>query len=440
MKQSRIVSCGPKFAGIGKAWFINMSKKNTGTMIGYELNNTYAQISYLKAGDAEPETASVVLGADQFTIPTALKKKSDSNLWLFGKDALKEEGVITRLLDLAIDGAEITVGEERIDPVALLALFIKRSLSVLTISVNIEHVTAFMFTTPSITPRTVEIIEQVAVSLDLPPERVYLQSYRESMYHYVVHQPKELWNHQVLLFDYSSHMKVFRLEGNKKTTPIAVFIDSESFPALRYSSGPSERTKREWDEQFLAIAKDMIKSRFISSVYLIGEGFKDEWANDSLKYLCTGRRVFRGNNLYSKGACYGAMEKINPGEISKTMIFLGEDKLKANIGIRLLRSGIPSYCAILDAGISWHECESSLEIILDKETELQLIITSLTGGHVSERLITLDGLPERPPRTTRLQLALRLKSADTALLTITDLGFGALFPASGKEWIKEIAL
>ena len=417
-----------------------MSKKNTGMIIGYELNNAYAQISYLGAEASEPETASVVLGSDQFTIPAALKKKPDSSIWLFGKDALKEEGVITRLLDLAINGAEITVGEEQIDPVALLALFIKRSLSVLTVLVNSDHIAAFMFTAPAVTPRTVEIIEQVAVSLDLPPERVYLQSYRESMYQYIVHQPKELWNHQVLLFDYSSHMKAFRLEGNKKTTPLAVFIDSESFPALRYASAPSERTKKEWDEQFLAIAREMIKSQLISSVYLVGEGFRDEWANESLKYLCAGRRVFRGNNLYSKGACYGAMEKINPGEISKTMIFLGEDKLKANIGIRLLRNGASAYVAILDAGKSWHECESKLEIILDQKPELHLIITSLTGGHVSERLIALDGLAERPPRTTRLQLSLRLRAADAALLTITDLGFGDLFPASGKEWVKEIAL
>ncbi|MCL2718084.1 MAG: DUF5716 family protein [Lachnospiraceae bacterium] len=438
-----------------------MSKKNTGTtIIGYDLNDKYAQISFLKAGAAEPETASMVLGAEQFNIPVALRKKPDSNLWLYGKEALQEEGAFTHLLSLAIAGTEVVAANEhvapgqvdkelnikeqfapeQIDPVALLALFIKRSLSILTIQVNKNDIAAFMFTTKSITPRIVEIIEEVALSLDLPPERVYLQSYRESIYQYVVHQPKELWNHQVLLFDYSSHMKVFRMEGNKKTTPIVVFIENESFPALRYSQAPSERVKKEWDEQFLAISEDIIKGQMISSIYLVGEGFKDEWMSESLKYLCQGRRVFRGNNLYSKGACYGAMEKFSPSEISETMIFLGEDKLKANVGLRLLRNGLESYYAILDAGANWHECETDFELILDEEPELSLIITSLTGGHISECLIPLDGLPERPPRTTRLNFAIHLESPGTALVTITDLGFGDLFHTTGREWVREIAL
>ena len=414
-------------------------KKNTGTtIIGYELNDKYAQISYLTVGEDEPETASLVLGADQFNIPVALRKKPDSSLWYFGKEALKEEGVLTHLLGLAITGTEITVDDELIDPVALLALFVKRSLSILTIQVNANDIAAFMFTTPTLTPRIVEIFEQVASNLDIRPERIFLQSYRESIYQYIVHQAKELWNHQVLVFDFSSHMKSFRLESNKKTTPVVVFIESESYPELRYSVEPSERTKKDWDDQFLAISESIIKGQMISSIYLVGEGFKDEWANETLKYLCQGRRVFRGNNLYSKGACYGAMEKFDPTELSDSMIFLGEDKLKSNIGIRLLRNGVESYFAILDAGTNWYECENSFELILDELPELNLIITSLTGGRVSESLITLDGLPERPKRTTRLHLSIHLESADTAQLTITDLGFGDFFPATQKEWVVEL--
>ena len=440
-KHFQLLNLSPPKAEMG----IRMNKKNIGsTVIGYDLNDTYAQISYLSIGEAEPETASLVLGGDQYNIPTAIRQRFGTNLWLHGKDALKsdisEAPVFTRLLDLAIKGDALTAGEEKIDPVALLALFVKRSLSILTMQVNSNHIAAFMFTTPRVTPRVVEIIGQIAINLDLPPERVYVQSYRESIYQYVVHQPKELWNHHVLLFDYNSHMKAFHMESNKKTTPTVVFIEDENFPALQYTSGPSEQSKIEWDKQFLKIAEEVIKAQMISSIYLVGEGFKDEWANDSLKYLCRGRRVFRGNNLYGKGACYGAMEKIKPTKISETMVFLGEDKLKANIGLRLLRNGLESYFAVLDAGANWYECHNSFEVILDNRPELCFLITSLTGGHVSERRIALEGLPERPFRTTRLNLEIHLESADTALLTITDLGFGELFPASGKEWVKDIAL
>jgi hypothetical protein len=306
--------------------------------------------------------------------------------------------------------------------------------------VNTNNVAAFMFTTPVVTPRIFEVLNQVASSLDLPAERVFIQSYRESIYQYVVHQPREIWAHHVLLFDFNSHMKCFRMESNKKATPVVTFIESKNYPNLRYTAKPSENTKKEWDGHFLTIAEEATAGDLVSSIFLVGEGFKDEWANDSLKYLCRNRRVFRGNNLYSKGACHGALEKIKPTEISETMVFLGEDKVKANLGMRLKRNGLESYFAILDAGANWYECEGALEIILDDRPEITLIITSLTGGKVSERIFALEGLPERPPRTTRLHLSVHFESAETALLTVTDLGFGDIHPATEKTWAFEFKL
>ena len=426
-------------------------KRNGDIIIGYELNDSYAQISYMSVGDAEPETATAVLGSEMFNIPVALYKKPNSNSWLYGKEALKsaeefsaDDGadlpIITRLLDLAVTGTQLNINDEPIDPIALLALFIKRSLSVLTIQVNMNNIAAFMFTVPALTPRIVAVMDQVAETLDFKPMCIYLQSYRESIYQYVIHQAEELYKHQVLLFDYTSHMKMYRLEANRRTTPIVVFINKENYPSLYYRTEPTDKMKQEWDEQFLTIAEKAIGTNVISSVFLIGEGFKEEWAYKSLSHLCRNRRVFRGNNLYSKGACYGALEKYQPSQISETMIFLGDDKLKANIGIRLLRNGQESYYAIVDAGVNWHECEKNFDVILDERNELILIVTSLTGGIVSERIIALEGLPDRPPRTTRINIDIRFTSAEIALLTATDLGFGDIFPAGGLRWVREISM
>jgi len=422
-----------------------MLKKPPGNIIiGYELSDAYAQISYMNVSDTEPETASVVLGEEKYNIPTAMKKKSDSGLWLHGKEALKESEdkspVITRLLDLAMSGTAVLDADEQIDPVSLLALFVKRSLSVLTMRLNANNIAAFMFTVAHISPRMVAILERVAADLELPADRVYIQSYQESIYQYVIHQPEDLWQHPVLLFDYGSHMKSFRMEANKKTTPTVVFIEAEDHPRLLYLKEASDTVKREWDASFLEIAEAACAGRIISTIYLVGEGFKDEWPNESLKYLVRGRRVFRGNNLYSKGACFGAMEKYKPSPISKEQVFLGEDKLKTNIGIRVLRGGEESYFAILDAGQNWHECEKEFELILDGQEALHFIISPLTGGSPRVQQIMLTDLGQRPPRTTRLHVLVHLESATIARICVTDLGFGELFPGNGKEWISEIEL
>ncbi|MDR2546971.1 MAG: DUF5716 family protein [Lachnospiraceae bacterium] len=466
-----------------------MSKKKSGnTVVGYDINDVYAQISYMRVNDSEPQTASVVLGAEQYDIPVALRPKQGTKLWYYGKEALKGDdsgktqasnpaatvalshAPITRLLSLAIEGAMISVdgypdghedgkGEQKrnqsgsqigsqissqLDPVALLALFIKRSLSVLTTSVKMSDVAVFMFTTPVITPRVIEIFTEVARNLEISPERVFLQGYHESVFQYIIHQPQEFRQHQVLLFDYTSHLKAMMVRSNKRTTPTVVYIDSKSHPSFYYTSvsatGLSATVREDWDRRFLAIAEEAAAGELISSVYLIGEGFKEDWAFESLKYLCRGRRVFRGSNLYSKGAAYGAMEKLSPTEQGKSLIFLGEDRLKANIGMRLIVGGEEAYHAILDAGGNWYECNTSFEVIMDGGSELALVVTALTGGVVSERLISLDGLPERERRTTRLRIDINMESVSTVRLEVTDLGFGEIQPASGKFWIREFTV
>ena len=67
-------------------------KKNIGKyVIGYELGKEHVQISYLKIGDKEPETLSIVAGQEQYNIPFVLYKQEDKNLWYIGKEALAKQ-------------------------------------------------------------------------------------------------------------------------------------------------------------------------------------------------------------------------------------------------------------------------------------------------------------------------------------------------------------
>ena len=50
----------------------------------------------------------------------------------------------------------------------------------------------------------------------------------------------------------------------------------------------------------------------------------------------------------------------------------------------------------------------------------------------------LPGLPKRPNKTTRLLVELNYVSPKECCITVKDLGFGDMFPASGRVW-KETA-
>ncbi len=421
-------------------------------LVGYDLGNDYAQISYCVYGEDTVESVATVIGTKQYHIPTVLCKRKGAGQWLYGKDALKnskeEEGIlVTDLLELARKGEMITIEEEPFDPIALLTLFIKRSLALLNFIVPAENIAALMFTVENLDDRMVEVLAKSAVNLNLKTSQIYFQSHTESFYYFVLHQPEELWNYQVLACEHNGmRLKTYRMERNKKTTPIVVLIEEKIYGSLVL---PGEEEEEEIkadsyalaDESFMKILEDACADRIVSSAYLLGDGFRDGWAKKSLQFLCRNRRVFQGNNLFCKGACYGLLEKIEPSQAGNEHIFLGPDKLKSNIGMNVMRRGKESYYALLDAGENWYEVHKECEFILPgEENHVSFLITPLTGRQAVIREIRLDEAPVRENAFSRYAMEVKMSSPECVELTVTDLGFGELFPAGKKVWTKQIML
>lgn len=124
----------------------------------------------------------------------------------------------------------------------------------------------------------------------------------------------------------------------------------------------------------------------------------------SLRFLCQERRVFLGNNLYSKGACYAARQRMTPGSVSEGYVFLGKDMLKANISLYVEKRGQDSCHPLLDAGTNWYDAKAEIDFLLEEENRFSLRITPLNGGEIRDVEIALTGLPQRPARTTRIHL------------------------------------
>lgn len=223
---------------------------------------------------------------------------------------------------------------------------------------------------------------------------------------------------------------------------MVVYIDSEELPFPPYKPMPEMPALREeklerLDEEFLHVAEHVCHNTVISSVYLIGEHYSEEWMKKSLRFLCKGRRVFQGNNLFSKGACYGMLERLSVSEAGKAHVFLGNDKLRSNIGMKILRRGEESYYALLDAGVNWFEAEQTLEFYLQDGNFIELVITSLTGkGSKTVRI----GLEELKGALNRLRLHLTLKEENKLLVELEDLGLGTFREATHHVWKEEIML
>ena len=423
----------------------NGSKLHKGSvLVGYDLGNRYSQISYCIYGQEDVDTVATVVGTKQYNIPTMLCKRKGANQWYYGKDAMKNEqegGIpVSGLLTLVRKGEEVKVEEELFDPVALLTLFVKRTMTLMNFIAPVEKIDAIMFTVEEPDDRMVEVLALVSANLGLKTSHIYFQGHTESFYSFMLHQQADLWCHQVLACEHDGmRLKLYRMECNKRTTPIVVLIEEQIYETLVIPEEAEEEKIRQdayrlADERFLGILQGMCEGRFISTVYLLGDGFRAGWQEQSLQFLCRNRRVFQGNNLFSKGACYGLLEKLEPSEEGKKHVFLGRDMLKANIGMNVMRQGKESYYALLDAGENWYELYKECDFLLTKEKELRFVITPLDGKHVQTKVIALSEENENGAPYTRYHMEMKMNAPDQVCVKITDLGFGEFYEASGNVW------
>ncbi len=420
----------------------NAGKKGmSGGILGMDLDDWSAQISFWLPGAQTPETISTGDGEED-RIPAVLCRRTDRDVWTYGKEALETArrggGVLAdRLLSRALAGEQLEISGEWFEAAALLALFIKRSLSLLGGAMRPEKADFFMFTLERVDRQALEMVERIALLLSLPPERVSCQSRAESFFFYNISQPEELWRHSCLICDFGGErLKTLLLEVNRHTRPATVTVAQEEHPELE-----RQDDREEMDEAFLSIFRSVSDGRIIDTVYLIGDGFAGEWYPKTLAVMCRNRRVFQGNNLYSKGACYGGKAKRPGGGVSgREYVYLGSDMLRVNVGLLTEKRGKETCLSLLDAGMNWFDARGECEFLLDADHTFTLRLTPVSGKKLREVVVTLSGVPERPPFATRIFLAASCPDAETVRLRMEDRGFGEFFPSSGLAWEESLPL
>ena len=257
-------------------------KKNIGKyIIGYELGKKHVQISYLKIGDKEPETFSTVAGQEQYNIPFVMYKQDDKNLWYIGKEALakyEEMGgvLLTDLLENAYRQETTEVNLETYDSAALLALFVKRSLSYLSFVAPVEKQAAIMFTVETLNQKTVEVLREMVEYLQMPQVLIQFMGKEESFFYYNLHTDPSLWANRVYMYEMQENkLQSYQLYLNRQTKPVVTLIEKkeyEEFPMYE-NEEPTGEEKEVRDQIFLEYVTEDMEEKIVSTVYLIGDGF-----------------------------------------------------------------------------------------------------------------------------------------------------------------------
>ena len=439
-----------------------MSKKNK-VVIGFDLGNDSSQISLCRVDQSMPDTISLIAGAEEYHIPTVLCRKTldeeiqngnqtVKGLWYMGKDALqqaaqKQGALVEDLILLAKNRVKVQVGDEEFEAEELLEVFLRKCMVLVSSYARLEDIACIVFTMKDMNTELMDMLKGIVQRLDIRRASVYFMSHEDCFYQYMIHQPEEMWIHDVLLYEYRTDgIRSFCLQMNRNTRPIVAFMESDMFPQMKMTDVSSMKAEqktaffRQLDEAFLEIVKEQCEGRNVTSAFLLGDVFSKEWCKESLRFLCRDRRVFQGNNLFSKGACYGAREKVLPSSLSKEYVFLSDEKLRANIGISCNKGQEKTYQPLLDAGMNWFEARKEMDFILERNNRIPITVTPLDGGKTRIAEITLDGFQVRGNRTNRIGLSVYMEDADTVAIEVADKGFGEFFPSTGQIWKESFSL
>lgn len=338
---------------------------------GIEFGKDYAQICVQTEHMAEPESLSLIAGREHYRIPAE-------------GDPGSREGM---------------------------QYIFRRFLKLLKPYGNAGNLKYLVCIPKENTEETRALLLETAQIYNIPSGCVHFLDRKESFCVYLFHSEPELLAHNALLIGSD--------DGEK--TMLLLHRQTGTLPAVAQVR-----------DIFGETPENVLAQHSISSVFLVGD-FEEEWLNRYLKLLKSGRRVFAGQNLYVKGACYRAAELLS--EEKNRYLYVGEETLCVNIA---LNGGEKELVTIVEGGRNWYESDVTIDVLLLSGTELEFFIIPIGGKGQTAVTVPLDALPERPPKSTRLRIMLKFVNKLQAKLTVRDLGFGELYPQSDMVYEGEL--
>lgn len=403
--------------------------------IGIDLNDSYAMVSFFQQNMKEPETVSTVAGSEEFQIPLVLARRKSIGKWYYGDEARKlsksgEMVCIDQLLKRALNSEKIVIDDDSFMAEELLALFLKKVMELPSKLGNPSSFDRLVICVDRLTKENVSMFYGMAVRLGINSRQLTVIDRKESFYYFALNQDNSLWLHDVVMFMQEKESIFFySLKRDLRTTPQVVSIDE----SISYTLDKNDK-----DKSFLDIINESFKNQIISTVFLVGDTFAEGWMKQSVALLGKGRRVFMGNNLFTKGACYAAATRDREAEWP--FVYMGENEMKFNLSLKVHDKGELSFYNLISAGSNWFESKGQCEVIISGSYEVDFWKQLPKSREAKIETLRLTDMPPRPDRATRIRITATPVSDDRIDIEIKDLGFGEIFMSSGKVWHYEMTM
>lgn len=405
-------------------------------LIGIEINRDSSQICYYDRKQQDPVSVTTKVGTNLYTFPTKLAVSHGGAEWHCGVEAdyfarEKEAQEVPDLLQSAEEGIRMNAFGKSYEAPELMQHFLEGALGLLGLSDVVQSTRGICITTRHLTGELAETFRSALKRIGFRDSQILLEDNKESFYYYCYSQKPSIWTRNMALILFQKRdVKFYTMSELPESKPHLVTIHYTN--GITLSDDPGKK-----DQQFSDFLRKCCAGQLFSGIFITGDGFDRTWAGKSIRTLTEcGRHVFEGNNLFVKGACWSALERFERHQM-KDRMYLGNDAVLSDVTMDVIDDGVQKVFPLIQAGKNWYENRCGVDIIPDGRKDLVFTVTPLSGGHRNVKL-ELDGLPERPNRTTRIHLDARCVSKDRYIVTAEDLGFGEFFPATHRIWTLDV--
>ena len=300
-------------------------------IVGIDFGKEYSQICYYDRKGDEARSLSMKAGGNQYEAPCILCWRPEQKDYCVGLEAdyfVREKGgvMIDDVYGICEKSDSVLVEGQELAPWEILAQFLQGMLKFLGVAELVKNTKCVAVTLPGLTEIQVENFQKAFEIIGFPHEKYMLLDYGESFYYYVLSQKRETWNRSVGWYAFTPENVSFRkMTMNGATKPVTVKLEEAVETEL-----PAEGQER--DSEFGKFVQKTLGRDLFSSIQITGDGFSQDWAEQSVRLLCyQKRKVFYGNNLFARGACAAGAERFITQELKELedLILGAEDKLAA---------------------------------------------------------------------------------------------------------------
>lgn len=274
--------------------------------------------------------------------------------------------------------------------------------------------------------------ERLRVRLGISADQLKLYTKEETVLGLVRCQENQLDRGKTVLFEYVRNgFTGYEVEKAAGTISVKKYEFTDDIS--------DARSDVEKDQAFKTILAKALAKGVTATVYLCGEEFERQWFRESTQVLCSGRRVFMGNNLYACGAAYLVGNTSVAGEQEEAVIRT-ENMAAYQIGITLHHHGKDVFYPVIKSGRPWFESNGEITVIVSGISALTLEVRDHKNCKAASIIFPLTGMMKKNDIIYKLKIQGDYLTESQCRIKISDQGFGAIRPSTYQVWQQIICL